>query len=544
MKLKKLVALGLSTGLAVSSLAACGQKSEPAATKGESVSTEAAKAETSGKEEAKAEAGGKFTYWVEMNGNAATVVKDYGEIEYFKQLQDITGVQIEFMHPPAGQAKEQFKLLIASRKDLPDVIAADWLTMYPGGPEKAVKDGIIIDLNDYIDQLPNYKAFLESNPDYAKQAVTDEGTLFGFHGINVDTEHPSDAGLIVRQDWLDDLGLKVPETIDEWENVLRKFKEEKGATAPFTVLLSNFLIHNGFNSAYGVGNDFYLDDDGNIQYGPIQPAYKDYLTILNKWYKEGLIDPDFASIDNKTISSNMINGKSGVTWAYIGSGMGTWTNAATEEGYKLAGCANPVLNKGDEGTFTGRYKHKVMITAAVTTNAKNLDGILKQFDYLYTEEGKMLKNFGIEGVHYNMVDGKPVYTDLILKNPDGLSVSEAMAKYIQCSYPAAGMVNLPEYQEQYYALPEQKEASVNFNTFAENAKKHVLPPITANSDESKELANIMSQIEIYRDESIVAFITGATSLDEFDNFVKEINNMGIEKAIEIKKAGLARYNAR
>ena len=56
MKLKKLVALGLSTGLAVSSLAACGQKSEPAATKGESVSTEAAKAETSGKEEAKAEA--------------------------------------------------------------------------------------------------------------------------------------------------------------------------------------------------------------------------------------------------------------------------------------------------------------------------------------------------------------------------------------------------------------------------------------------------------------------------------------------------------
>lgn len=105
MKLKKLVALGLSTGLAVSSLAACGQKSEPAATKGESVSTEAAKAETSGKEEAKAEAGGKFTYWVEMNGNAATVVKDYGEIEYFKQLQDITGVQIEFMHPPAGQQK-------------------------------------------------------------------------------------------------------------------------------------------------------------------------------------------------------------------------------------------------------------------------------------------------------------------------------------------------------------------------------------------------------------------------------------------------------
>ena len=96
-----------------------------------------------------------------------------------------------------------------------------------------------------------------------------------------------------------------------------------------------------------------------------------------------------------------------------------------------------------------------------------------------------------------------------------------------------------EYEGKTYLLDTGATA-----LFAENAKKHVLPPITANSDESKELANIMSQIEIYRDESIVAFITGATSLDEFDNFVKEINNMGIEKAIEIKKAGLARYNAR
>lgn len=518
--------------------AGCGKKAEnpPASATGE---TQKEATEKSGEK-----SGGKFTYWVEMNPSAATVVQNYGDIEYFKKLQEITGTQIEFMHPPAGQTTEQFKLLIASRKDLPDVVSINWLTEYPGGPEKAVKDGVIIDLNDYIDLMPNYKAFLESDPEIKKQSVTDEGTLYGFHGINMETVRTCACGLIARQDWLDDLGLEVPETIDEWENVLRLFKEEKGATAPFTVQLKDFFKYNLFNAAYGITNEFYLDDNGQVQYGPIQPEYKEYLTTMNRWYQEGLIDPDFASIDKKIISSNMLNDKSGVAFGFVGSGMGTWLNAASQENYALTGCPNPVLSKGDEGKFSPEYKGKVLITAAVTTNAKDIESIIKTFDYLYTEEGRLLKNFGIEGLTYNMVDGKPVYSDLITHNPDGLAISDAMAKYIQPNYPGAGQANLPEYIDQYYAEESQKEANVIFNKFSEASAKYSMPPVTATADESKELGNIMSQISTYRDEKVVAFITGAESLDHYDDFVAEIKNLGIDRAIEIKTASLERYRAR
>ena len=240
----------------------------------------------------------------------------------------------------------------------------------------------------------------------------------------------------------------------------------------------------------------------------------------------------------------MLNDKSGVAFGFVGSGMGTWLNAASQENYALTGCPNPVLHKGDEGMFSPEYKGKVLITAAVTTNAKDIESIIKTFDYLYTEEGRLLKNFGIEGMTYNMVDGKPVYSDLITHNPDGLAISDAMAKYIQPNYPGAGQANLPEYIDQYYAEESQKEANVAFNKFSETSAKYSMPPVTATADESKELGNIMSQISTYRDEKVVAFITGAESLDHYDDFVAEIKNLGIDRAIEIKTASLERYRAR
>ena len=221
---------------------------------------------TSSTDTSKGSADKSITYWTAMNGNVSPVVQNYAEVEYYKQLKEKTGVAIEFLHPPVGQESEQFKLLIASRKDLPDVIQAQWLSEYPGGPEKAVKDGIIIPLNDYLDLAPNYKAAMEANPEMFKQCKTDEGTIYAFQGLN-QSDTKAFSGLVLREDWLEELGLEAPETIDEWETVLRAFKDQKGVEAPLSIKaldLSNAL--NLFNAAYEVGIDFYLDDNGDVQY--------------------------------------------------------------------------------------------------------------------------------------------------------------------------------------------------------------------------------------------------------------------------------------
>ncbi|MEG0642189.1 MAG: extracellular solute-binding protein [Clostridium sp.] len=533
MKLKKMM-LGMMCVVMAVGVMGCSSKTEAPK---ETVNTE-------DKVEKNTE-GTEIKYWAAMNGNVVPVAQNYGEVEFYKQLEEKTDVKINFLHPPVGQEKDQFKLLIASRKDLPDVIQAQWLFEYPGGPEKAIKDGVIISLNDYLDQMPNYKKAMEANPEMLKQCKTDDGTIYGFQGLN-QNDAKAFSGLMLRADWLEELGLEAPETIEEWEVVLRAFKEEKGAIVPLSMRSRDLMNEvNLFNAAYEIGYDFYLDDKGEVQYGPIQPEYKEYLTTLNNWYEEGLLDPDFASIDDKIVDANLLNGKSGATFGWIGGSMGKWYKAATDEKFELIAVSNPVINKGDKGKFLSTYANQIAgPSAAITTNAENIEEIITMFDFLYTEEGKMLKNFGVEGLTYEMVEGKPVYTDLIMKNPDGLPIGQAMGKYFQANYGAPGFSEIPAYQEQYYELDAQKEARIAVNKHAASAEPHVIPPITATSDESKDLATIMTDIDTYREEQFVAFVTGAQPMEKFDEYVEVMKQLNIDRAVEIKQAGVERYNNR
>jgi putative aldouronate transport system substrate-binding protein len=100
----------------------------------------------------------KLTYWSVMSEYVTASAATLAETELYKELKNRTGVEIEFLHPPVGQDKEQFNLMIAS-DELPDLIEYKWLE-YPGGPEKALEDGVIVELNDLIDKnAPNLKKY-------------------------------------------------------------------------------------------------------------------------------------------------------------------------------------------------------------------------------------------------------------------------------------------------------------------------------------------------------------------------------------------------
>ena len=112
--------------------------------------------------------------------------------------------------------------------DLPDVIQFNW-TNYAGGPGKAISDGVIEDLYEYKDKIPNLMKYLNANHDIKKIVETGDGQLFSFPFVRGDESLVVSLGLAVRGDWLKELGLEAPETMDEWENMLRQFKTKKGA---------------------------------------------------------------------------------------------------------------------------------------------------------------------------------------------------------------------------------------------------------------------------------------------------------------------------
>src|SRR5699024_3877963 len=155
-----------------------------------------------------------LTIWCAFENNAAKSVSNYAELPLYQELQKRLGVKLEFQHPPTGMEADQFKLLVAS-KNLPDIIEYDWFPQYPKGPPRAIDDGVITALDEYMDAglTPNLSAKLAEDPELDASVKTYLGNCYVFPFIR-DTElmEQKGGGITVRKDVLDDLGLEVPTT--------------------------------------------------------------------------------------------------------------------------------------------------------------------------------------------------------------------------------------------------------------------------------------------------------------------------------------------
>jgi putative aldouronate transport system substrate-binding protein len=498
-----------------------------------------------------------LTYWVETNPNAAAVTKNYNEIQCYVELEKRTGIHVDFQQAPVGQGLEQFNLMIASGK-YPDVIEfgfggqAGGSSTAPGGPAKYIKDGVILRLNDLIDKYaPNYKKVLADHPDWRKQVMTDEGDFYGFPFIRGDPFLQTFTGPILRGDWLEKLGLKYPTTIDEWYTVLKAFKEKdpngngKADEVPFTPFvnprpLDAFRSSGSFIGAWGIIMDFY-QDKGVVKHGALQPEMKEFLKVMAQWYKEGLIDPDFVSMDRKMLDSKATSGILGALVGNAGSGIGSYMGLVkgTDPKFKLVGAPYPVLKAGQKPVVGQKEFEYMGQTAAISTANKRVVETIKWLDYAYSPEGQLLFNFGVEGVSYKMDNGYPRYTDAVMK-PEKISIAQAMCKYFRGSFNGP-FVQDKRYMEQYYELPEQREAVKNWYV-ADNAKW--IPRVTPTQDESKRFATISNDVTTRRDEVMSKIIMGQQSVETWDQVVEQLKQMGIEEAIKIQQGALDRFTKR
>ena len=462
----------------------------------------------------------KFTYWVPLNTNAAMTVSNYGETPFAKELQKRLGVEIEYQHPPQGNAIERFNIMI-SMGDLPDIIEYSWM-QYPGGPAKAIHDGIIQKL-DLKKNAPNLYSYSVGRPEVDKLMKTDQGDYFAFPFIRGDRMLQTSAGPVIRHDWLKELNMDIPETIDDWEKVLTAFKEKKNAKSPLSISEGHIAGWGLFVGAFGIADGLYIDN-GVVKYGALETEYKDFLTLMNKWYQKGLLAADFASIDPQTIDSNIINGFSGATAGSIGSGIGRWMSAAREEGFLLAATPYPVINRGDKPEFGQMQLPLPGTFAAISKNCENIEAAMKFLDYGYSEEGRMMYNFGIEGTSYVKKEGYPTYTELIMKNSEGLSVTASMARYLQ-AYSEGPFIQDKRYMEQYATLPQQKEAYEIWSDT--NMEDHIMPHISLDPKESEVMARNISSINTYKSEMLIKFIMGLEPVSNYDKFVSELRARGI-----------------
>ena len=496
-----------------------------------------------------------LTYWIQLHTDAARVLDNFAENLGYQKIMEITGIDVQFIHPPQGQEVEQFNLIIASG-DLPDMIVDHG---YPGGPDRAIEDGVYLRLNELIEaHAPNYarvrdsqvppeiadlQAITDTTGEIGNQTITDAGNVWAFTMIQPELQLPW-FGPVMRADWLDELGLDVPTTMDEWEHVLTVFRDEKGAEAPLS-LISNlpFGSYGLFTGAYDfggygwTGNQHFYRDDGIVRYAPLEQAFRDYLVRMRRWYDEGLLDPDFMTRDWDGQIALQTGGGAGAWSASYGSHIDAHLVAMRHDpDYAIVAVPYPSLNPGETPRMREQGFYNQGYNTAVTTASRHPEEAVRWLDFGYSAEGYMIYNWGIEGVSYTMVDGRPQFTELVANNPDGLPYSQAIWKY---------KMHVGSYLRDWRSVPPWRDEVVHaMEVWSEADAELNLPMISFTPEESRELSRIMSDITTFVDERTVRLVVGADSFDDYDAFVSQLRRMNIDRAIEIQQGALDRYLAR
>jgi len=470
----------------------------------------------------------KLTYWVKNDKTNA--VSNYAEIETYRVLQEKTGVEIEFLHP-VGVWHEQLPIMFAA-DDLPDIIETVNSNVVPGGgPDKAIEDGKILRLNELIEEYaPNYQKARLSDEEARRLTVTDGGNMFCFPKLFT-FEAKSWGGPLIRKDLLEDLNLKKPETFDDWYHMLKAFKEYGieiplmadnpgwDTTREFGVFIGGFDVNKGF----------IVGRDGKIKFGQMEEGYKRYLQTFNKWYQEGLIDPEFDTRSGDSRAEYLTSGKVG---ASVAVGFGD---------FEVVAAPYPVENRGDKARFRQKNWRNGRYEAYITSKCKYPEIAVMWFDTHYTKEGADLFEIGQEGVTYELVNGEYVWTDTIMNYPGGKNVG--LNKYTIVNSPH--LVRTPDSFEVLDPIEVRKVQTEDAQAiWSDGPTDGMLPPLTFRTEESDELNSFIGEINSYAAKMYVEFIKGTTPLDYWDEYVSTLKEMGIDRAIEIYQGAYDRLMSR
>ena len=481
----------------------------------------------------------------------------------YQELEKLTGVSIEWEVVPADQYGEVRSTRIAAAVNLPDIV------VWPQQLVKMVDDGVYIDLTDLIAENAYYlNQLMEMQPLVRKANSTPDGRILGFPGMgegiltsykDMETGIYNDPGAninlhipAIRQDWLDKLELETPQTLDDWYNVLKAFKEQDpngngiADEIPLAVTWSWENLYS-FGTAFGLymtGNaNQWAVKDNAVVFQPFEPEFKDLLGYLNKLYSEGLIDAEYATstydLTLEKITRNVV-GSIASEWM---SNPPSWTNNLKAAGISDAEFVSIREVPDANGLVQTTNRWPVFAgDTAITKDCENPELAVKWLDFhLASPEGIKLQMFGVEGISYDMVEGTPVFNDFVLNNPQGLGMFEAVR-----SLGAWGQVSYIQTADAYRALyANSPEIIALSSSYTAEEVRLPFPNLTLimTSEQTEDFSMYYTDANTYVSEMIIKFIEGKEPLENFDSYVSTARAMGMDQAIQIYQDAYDAFNA-
>lgn len=470
------------------------------------------------------------------------VTEDLAENEVYRQVSELLGIQVDW--DLRMDAATTYALMIAGG-DYPDCWGSK-LTDYYSNFETAYAEEVILDLTDLAEEwMPNYLAALDSEEGLLDSAYSDQGRLLSVMPIN--TGYTQFGGQI-RGDIMDKLGLDMPETFEDMHDVLQAMKSAYPDSQPLILSKDGSQNCSWLGGGLGVMTTVswrpfvqmnLYQVDGQVKLGLLEPEYREYVEMIAQWFSEGLIYQDFYTNEGMGPPQDAISSNTSFVWYGSVNEIPTLTEILTDEDAYIVGMTDVTRTPGETihlGDNTAKYLNASGYT--VSTDCEHPEYVLQYFDYLYSPEGKMLANYGVEGETYTYVDGTPRFTDMILNNETYTYVS-ALFKY--CIYEGPFELDVGRY---FVAFDDVQRQAVERWEANRDEDWNLPTTMTLTTEESETRSALISEIGTYCSEMILKFMVGDLSIeDNWDSFIASVESMGAQEIVDITQAALDRFNA-
>ncbi|OAS17822.1 extracellular solute-binding protein [Paenibacillus oryzisoli] len=441
----------------------------------------------------------------------------FKDMPVFQDYEKMSNVQVEFIEAPTDGFNEKKNLLFASN-ELPDVMYRSGLT-----PLEAIRYGTggqLIPLEKLIDAYaPNLKKLMETYPEIRPAITTPEGHIYALPGI-VSVNSARTDKRWMNQAWLQKLNLKVPETTDEFYEVLKAFRDKdpngngKQDELPMTARngLSIVPIMAGsFGLDFQLGYNINLENDKvNIWMG--SDRNKELLMYLNKLYAEKLLDPELFTQKEAQYLTKQGTGNTGFFFDQTNNPM-----LDTKVNEQYIGIA-PVKGPHGDSLQLAAPVPRDFGAFAITSVNKNPEATMRWIDYFYSDEGSTLLRFGRQGENYELKDGIPYYTAAFLNSGNQSKITP---------YAGGGAPHLiSEKVASYINPPQVQEAQKKLDPFMPKIR-YAAPMF---DEQTAQQINILrNDIDKYYEEQSTKFIAGALSFDKWAEFQNTLKKMKIDE---------------
>lgn len=477
-------------------------------------------------------------------GPDGSIISSYEDNLMVQKLEEAQNFKFDIYHPDWSAASEDFEKMFRSGEYY-NVLHMSNMITYKGGDDAGVEDGVFWELTGYIEKyMPNYYQLIHSDPEYLRLAYTDSGRAVGLLVFPFDALHqkvePQTAvgGLIVRKDWLDESGMDMPVTYEDWEKVLILFRDKYGCKQPYYVPNTGIdMITSGFSGGYEAIPS--MQKHGHtIEYGPMTDGWRDYLTMLHDWYEKGLIGSEYITNEAMGISEQAcIDEETGaMICVYIKVDA---IESAISPTADFCAVQYPVREHGQISQagdqIRGMGRAKLYVTSSVSED--ELPDILTHLDTLYSFENAFGLSYGEEGDTWAYNDqGEVEFTDKIMKNTFGLSEDKAMDYYL---FPT-NMMALKDWSRERISMSDENARMCEI--WDRDGDDLYVPPVQLSAEEKELYDSIMVDVEPYMLEFANKVIVGAVDIDTgWDVYIQNLKSMHIDDAVKAYQDAYNRY---